>query len=278
MKVAVYSREIPKDRLQMFEQLTLALKNGGARLVFCGPAFGSGSDLPEDVELLLSLGGDGTFLEAVTFVRNRQIPVAGINFGHLGFLTTAKMGPSGTSWVDALLAGRYTVETRDLLKLSGASVPKDCYPYAVNEITLHRQGASMLSINLSVDGRPLPAYWADGIVIATSTGSTAYSLSVGGPVVLPSSKVLIIAPIAPHNLNVRPLVVPDDCSFELTFETRDREARMTLDNRSFGVTAGDRFRITKGEYGFEYAALSDDNFISALKTKLFWGEDLRNSK
>lgn len=278
MKVAVYSREIPADRRGAFNELRSALEKGGAQLFFCGPAFGGNEPLPSDVQLLLSLGGDGTFLDAVTFVRERRIPVAGVNFGRLGFLTAAKVGEGGPSWVEDLLAGRYTVETRDLLKLSGASLPKDFYPYAVNEITLHRQGASMLSINLSVDGKPLPAYWADGIVIATATGSTAYSLSVGGPVVLPSSKVLIIAPIAPHNLNVRPLVVPDDSSFELTFDTRDGEARMTIDNRSFGVKAGARFSIVKGEYGFDYVALSDDNFISALKTKLFWGEDLRNSK
>lgn len=278
MKVAVYSREISEDRRGAFEQLRSALEKGGAELFFCGPAFGSVDPLPSDSQLLLSLGGDGTFLDAVTFVQDCRIPIAGINFGRLGFLTTAKAGETGTSWVDDLLAGRYTVDTRDLLKLSGDAVPRRIYPYAVNEITLHRQGASMLSIDISVDGRPLPTYWADGLVIATATGSTAYSLSVGGPVVLPSSKVLIIAPIAPHNLNVRPLVVPDEASFEITFDTRDREARMTLDNRSFGVAAGTRFRITKGEFGFYYAALSEDNFISALKTKLFWGEDLRNSK
>ena len=278
MKVAVYSREISADRRAAFEQLCGALREGGAEIVFCGPAFGGNGELPPDLQLLLSLGGDGTFLDAVTFVRERRIPVAGVNFGRLGFLTAAKVGEAGTGWVKDLLEGRYTVEMRDLLKISGSSVPEDLYPYAVNEITLHRQGASMLQINLSVGGRPLPSYWADGLVIATATGSTAYSLSVGGPVVLPSSKVLIIAPIAPHNLNVRPLVVPDDSSFEMTFDSRDGGARMTLDNRSFGVRAGDSFGISKGEYGFSYAALSDDNFISALKTKLFWGEDLRNSK
>lgn len=278
MKVAVYSREIPQDRLAMFERLMALLREGGAGLFFCGPAFPGAGDIPSDTEILLSLGGDGTFLDAVTAVRDRHIPVAGINFGRLGFLTTSKVGDSLPDLAGDILRRRFTVETRDLLKVSGSSLPEGLYPFAVNEITLHRQGASMLSIDLSVDGRPLPTYWADGIVIATSTGSTAYNLSVGGPVVLPSSKVLIIAPIAPHNLNVRPLVVPDDSQISLTFNTRDREARLTLDNRSFPVEAAERFSIIKGEYGFGYAALSHDGFISALRTKLFWGEDLRNSK
>lgn len=278
MKVAVFSREITQERLETFERLGSLLREGGAQLFFCGPAFQEHRELPTDADIVLSLGGDGTFLDAVTAVRDRPIPVAGINFGHLGFLTTAQIGDSIADLARDILERRFAVETRDLLKVSGRSVPKGFYPYAVNEITLHRQGASMLSISISVDGKPLPTYWADGIVIATSTGSTAYSLSVGGPVALPSSKVLIIAPIAPHNLNVRPLVVPDDSSFTLNFDTRDREARLTLDNRSFPVEAGESFSIVKGEYGFRYAALSHDSFISALRTKLFWGEDLRNSR
>ncbi|MBQ0123229.1 MAG: NAD(+)/NADH kinase [Bacteroidales bacterium] len=276
MKVAVFFRELDKWQIPSLELLERELAAGGAELCIHGRDFTSWSDLPEDVGLFLSLGGDGTFLQALTYVRERQIPVAGINFGRLGFLTTAKVEEGRLGWVKDLLEGRYTTETRDILKISSDVLPVDFYPYAGNEITIQRQGAGMLTVDLKINGRPIPPYWADGIVIATATGSTAYSMSVGGPIVVPSSKVLIIAPIAPHNLNVRPLVAPVDSQFELRFRSREGRASLTLDNRSVEVKEGDVFRITKGEYGFRYVSLSENGFFNALRTKLLWGEDKRN--
>lgn len=276
MKVAVFFRELDKWQIPSLELLERELAAGGAELCIHGRDFTSWSDLPEDVDLFLSLGGDGTFLQALTYVRERQIPVAGINFGRLGFLTTAKVEEGRLGWVKDLLEGRYTTETRDILKISSDVLPVDFYPYAGNEITIQRQGAGMLTVDLKINGRPIPPYWADGIVIATATGSTAYSMSVGGPIVVPSSKVLIIAPIAPHNLNVRPLVAPVDSQFELRFRSREGRASLTLDNRSVEVKEGDVFRITKGEYGFRYVSLSENGFFNALRTKLLWGEDKRN--
>lgn len=276
MKVAVFFRELDKWQIPSLELLERELAAGGAELCIHGRDFTSWSDLPEDVDLFLSLGGDGTFLQALTYVRERQIPVAGINFGRLGFLTTAKVEEGRLGWVKDLLEGRYTTETRDILKISSDVLPVDFYPYAGNEITIQRQGAGMLTVDLKINGRHIPPYWADGIVIATATGSTAYSMSVGGPIVVPSSKVLIIAPIAPHNLNVRPLVAPVDSQFELRFRSREGRASLTLDNRSVEVKEGDVFRITKGEYGFRYVSLSENGFFNALRTKLLWGEDKRN--
>lgn len=276
MKVAVFFRELDRWQIPSLELLERELAAGGAQLCVYGRDFASWSDLPGDVELFLSLGGDGTFLQALTYVRERQIPVAGINFGRLGFLTTAKVEEGRLGWVKDLLEGRYTTETRDILKISSDVLPVDFYPYAGNEITIQRQGAGMLTVDLKINGRPIPPYWADGIVIATATGSTAYSMSVGGPIVVPSSKVLIIAPIAPHNLNVRPLVAPVDSQFELRFRSREGRASLTLDNRSVEVKEGDVFRITKGEYGFRYVSLSENGFFNALRTKLLWGEDKRN--
>ena len=276
MKVAVFFRELDKWQIPSLELLERELAAGGAELCIHGRDFTSWSDLPEDVDLFLSLGGDGTFLQALTYVRERQIPVAGINFGRLGFLTTAKVEEGRLGWVKDLLEGRYTTETRDILKISSDVLPVDFYPYAGNEITIQRQGAGMLTVDLKINGRPIPPYWAEGIVIATATGSTAYSMSVGGPIVVPSSKVLIIAPIAPHNLNVRPLVAPVDSQFDLRFRSREGRASLTLDNRSVEVKEGDVFRITKGEYGFRYVSLSENGFFNALRTKLLWGEDKRN--
>ena len=156
-------------------------------------------------------------------------------------------------------------------------MPSDIYPYALNEISIQRLGASMLNVELSMDGVALPAYWSDGFLISTPTGSTAYSLSAGGPVVLPASKALIVTPVAPHNLNVRPLIVPSSTKFTLVPHSRDGRSFITLDNRSFEVKSGTVLEISISEYTIECVSLQNDSFIEALKEKLMWGEDRRNS-
>lgn len=239
-----------------------------------GGVFTDSEDLPQDVDLFLSLGGDGTFLESLTMVRERAIPIAGINFGRLGFLTTACV-EDNNPWIEKLIKGDYAVEERTLLHLVKDELPADFYPYAMNEITIQRLTPSMLEINISIDGQPLPKYWSDGILVATATGSTAYSLSIGGPIVTPDSSVLIIAPISPHNLNVRPLVVPDSSVVEISFQGRYPHALLTVDNRSVDINAGEKLTIAKG--GFPIKSISiNNNFIAALNQKLLWGEDKRN--
>lgn len=277
MKVAIYYRELSPANRPSVELLESRLMEGGAELYVFGRDFDSHDNLPADAEMLLSLGGDGTFLQSLTFLRGRRIPLAGINFGRLGFLTTAKVSDSALDWVDDLLAGRYNVEHRHLLKVQGDCIPDNIYSYACNEVSLQRLGGGMLTIDLLIDGTPIPSYWADGIIIATPTGSTAYSMSVGGPIVMPSSKVAIVTPIAPHNLNVRPLVVPLESSFEIRFRSREGRAVLNIDNRSVEMTQDNTIRITCAEYGFDYVALSHNSFINALRTKLLWGEDKRNT-
>lgn len=272
MKIALYNR----DRNDGVDVLKTRLREKGATLACYGEDFSSWEDLPADTELFLSLGGDGTFLQSLTFIRDRGIPVAGINFGRLGFLTTARADDDG-SWIDELLFGHYQVEERSLLRVTCAGLPQDFYPFALNEVSLQRLGASMLPVHVRIDGRELPTYWADGLVVSTPTGSTAYNLSVGGPVVMPASEVIVIAPIAPHNLNVRPLVVPMDAAVELTFHSRDRDALLTLDNRSCELPSGTTVSLARGRYGLRYVSLSDNSFIGALRTKLLWGEDRRNA-
>ncbi|MBQ3175822.1 MAG: NAD(+)/NADH kinase [Bacteroidales bacterium] len=238
--------------------------------------FSSYSDLPEDINIFLSLGGDGTFLESLTFIRDRGIPVAGINFGRLGFLTTARAGQDN-EWIDKLLAGNYAVQERTLLHLQTGNhnLPDNFYPYALNEITLQRKSPIMLEITVYIDGKPLPNYMADGILIGSATGSTAYSLSIGGPIVTPDSKVLIIAPIAPHNLNVRPIIVPETSVIEMSYVTRGEDALLTADNRSAILPQGTRIMISKA--GFSLKSISVNNsFIEALSQKLLWGVDKRN--
>ncbi len=239
-----------------------------------GGLFTSHEDLPDDIDIFLSLGGDGTFLESLTMVRDREIPIAGINFGRLGFLTTACV-QENNPWIEKLINGDYAVEERALLHLGKDELPEDFYPYAMNEITIQRLNPSMLEIEIAIDGHPLPKYWADGILVATATGSTAYSLSIGGPIVTPDSSVLIIAPISPHNLNVRPLVVPDSSVVEISFQGRYPKALLTVDNRSLELGAGEKLVISKGQFPIKSISINN-NFIAALNQKLLWGEDKRN--
>lgn len=228
--------------------------------------------------LFVSVGGDGTFLSSAVIVGNRGIPILGVNLGRLGFLSENTPDEA----VGEVSAGKYTIEERPLLKAVIASSDeeslKSICPYALNEITVHRAGPAMLGVDVSIDGNPLPTYWADGLLVATSSGSTAYSLSVGGPIVMPESKVLIVSPIAPHNLNVRPLVVPYTAKISLSLRARDEKVFLTIDNRSMEVATDLKMEISMAEYSLKRVKLSSSNFIKALTTKLFWGEDIRNGR
>jgi NAD+ kinase len=218
-------------------------------------------------------------------VRDRNIPIAGINFGRLGFLTTAKVADSntepdsfsGNEWIDRLLRKDFSTEKRSLLKIDYAGTPSDFYPCALNEISIQRNGTAMLDMEISINGTTLPRYLADGVIISSATGSTAYALSVGGPIVMPQSDVLLIVPIAPHNLNIRPLVVPDSSIIEVFFSTRSNDALVSADNRFFNVRSDSRIKISKGKSTVSIVSI-DNNFIKALNEKFFWGADKRNLK
>ncbi|MCF0178158.1 MAG: NAD(+)/NADH kinase [Bacteroidales bacterium] len=168
------------------------------------------------------------------------------------------------------------MEKRDLLQVESLQLPTGIYPCCLNEFSIQRNKPSMLRISIAIDGTQLPSYWADGVVVASPTGSTAYSMSVGGPIVLPSSKVAVIAPIAPHNLNIRPLVVPLDSLIELKFEGAGSDAVVTMDNRDYLVPSGTLFKVRKAAKPVQCVLLNNMNFIEALQDKLLWGEDRRN--
>lgn len=241
-----------------------------------GELFSEYENFPEDADIFLSLGGDGTLLDSLSIIRDRKIPVAGINFGRLGFLTFAKVSCGENCWVDKLISKNFKIQKRPLLKLLTREVAPEIYPYALNEITIQRNGPVMIGIDIAINGKLIPTYWADGLLIATPTGSTAYSLSVGGPIVMPESNVLIISPIAPHNLNIRPLIIPDDSNIDIKIHARSSKATLTIDNRSSIISSDHTISLSKGDYYLNTVFTSDSGFFEALTEKLLWGEDKRN--
>lgn len=272
MRIALYSREGgagSDSRLSgMFERLE--------KEAFCLYEITGGEDILPGTDLVLSVGGDGTFLSASRCVGKSGIPILGVNLGRLGFLSEY----SPEEACGALLSGDWYLEDRELLgtKVSDGSLESDpqFWPYTLNEVSVHRSGAALLGVDVSIDGHPLPTYWADGLLVATSSGSTAYSLSVGGPICAPEAKVLIIAPIAPHNLNARPLVVPDTTTVSLSMRSRDEKVMLSMDNRNHLVDPSVSLEVKVAQFSLKRVRLKNTSFIKALTTKLFWGEDIRN--
>ena len=273
MKLAIYIGKKEVECSDRLAALRKELENGGCECY----VLADGQSPEEGTDMLLSVGGDGTFLSASAIASASDLPVAGVNLGRLGFLSENR--PEDVAV--ALLSGDYTIEERTVLGAvpgDDTELATDFWPYAFNEFTVHRSGAAMLGVDVSIDGVDLPAYWADGLIVSTSSGSTAYSLSAGGPIVLPQSQVLIITPIAPHNLNIRPLIVPDSATVSLRVHSRDSKIFFTADNRTAEVGEGASFTINVAQFSLKRVRLNSSNFINALTEKLFWGEDVRNIK
>ena len=272
MKIAIYTRDetaLADPRVQSMRE-RLALEGCGFYRIR------NAGDISSDTDIVMSVGGDGTFLSASKRVGNSGIPVLGINTGRVGFLS--EYGPEEAC--EAIISKSYTLEDRALLetRVNGEMRESDSsfWPYTLNEISVLRGGASILGVDVCLDGNPLPTYWADGLLVSTSSGSTAYSLSVGGPICVPDSKVIIIAPIAPHNLNVRPLVVPDSTVVSISMRSRDKEVAMSMDNRNVRLSADSTLEVKVAQFSLKRVRLAKSSFIKALTTKLFWGEDIRN--
>lgn len=233
-----------------------------------------GLDLQTD--MVISVGGDGTFLKAASEVGGKGIPVLGVNTGRLGFLADVSPDEMEDTF-NEIHAGLYTVEERSVLKVACDGGQALCgYPYALNEIAvLKRDSSSMIGIHASVNGEYLTTYQADGLVVATPTGSTAYSLSVGGPVIVPHSNTIAITPVAPHSLNVRPIVVRDDWEITLEVESRNHNFLVAIDGRSEPCREGTRLRIGKADYSVKVVKRRGHLFFDTLRAKLMWGADTR---
>ena len=238
----------------------------------------SKADVRPDTDLVLSMGGDGTFLSAAHVVADIGLPILGVNFGRIGFLCENR--PEAVR--KALMEGDFSIEYRMVLNatLKGPEARRTIgmLPYSVNEVALHRSGSSVLGIHVSVDGEPLPTYWADGLLVATPSGSTAYSLSVGGPICMPETKVLVLAPISPHNLNVRPIVIPETAKIDISFESRDGRATMSMDNRVVEIQPDWSIHVEMAQFSLKRVRLPESGFVKALTSRLFWGEDMRNNE
>ena len=231
-------------------------------------------DLP--IDYMLSIGGDGTFLEAAKFTICKKIPILGINLGRLGFLAQVSSNEIIMA-LKSLFSGKYEIESRCLLEVGGEFVSgDDIFPHALNEVSVQRNTPVMIKTTVQVNHELLSSYWSDGLLVSTPTGSTAYSLSVGGPIVLPNSDNFIIMPIAPHNLSIRPIVISGESTIEIEIITRKGTANISIDNRMFEVQSGTRFWIKKSAFDLRFIKLSGSSFFKALRDKLHWGFDPRN--
>lgn len=296
MKVALYSRGGQTLQAHELINLTEALLNAGITPVifsalvqqFQGElaehadqenalhSFVDAKDLDESIDAMISLGGDGTLLDTVCLVRDKQIPVLGINFGRLGFL--ASLGKDNIDEaVQSLKDRTYVLDKRGLLHLD-ASVPLfGDDPFALNEFTIHkREFSPMIKIHTYLNGEFLNTFWSDGLIVSTPTGSTGYSLSCNGPVVFPDSESFVITPIAPHNLNIRPIVVPNHNVISFEVEGRVDDFICTLDSRKELVDKSVQLAIKKEQFCFNLVRLNENNFLKTIREKLTWGFDTRN--
>lgn len=228
-----------------------------------------------DLDVAISLGGDGTFLRTAARVNRQNIPILGINTGRLGFL--ADVGSTDVEdTLEELFKHYYKVEERILLRLETESRAYKGYNYALNEVAvLKRDTSSMITIHTSLNGEYLTSYQADGLVIATPTGSTAYSMSANGPIILPQDNSIVLSPVAPHSLNVRPLVIPNDFEITLGVESRNRTFLISLDGRSEIFPAGIQLKVSKADYTTKVIKRYNHTFYETLREKLMWGADVR---
>ena len=233
------------------------------------------SEVATEDSIMVSYGGDGTFLEAVRQLEGEEIPILGLNFGHLGFLANVPKNEIKHAFSE-LRQGRFTKMKRTLVKAEGDFDPRPQYPYALNELALQRECLSMISVEVAVNGEYLATYRGDGVLLSTPTGSTAYSLSLGGPIVAPDCDCFVLSPIAPHNLTMRPILIPDTIEIVFKLGTREGSSFVSLDNLSFRSLDGAVFKVRKAEKSIFLVNLQNISFYDTLRNKMMWGRDGRD--
>jgi len=242
------------------------------------PFFDGYADLDKTYDVFFTVGGDGTFLRSVTLIRDHNIPIVGINTGRLGFLATVQKENIDRA-IEQISKKEFSIRKRTLLCVKSSNESEDFNDlnFALNEVSVSRKNtASMIKVDAFLDEEFLTTYWSDGLIVSTATGSTGYSMSCGGPIISPSSKNLVLTPIAPHSLAVRPLVIPQRTKIELKIDSRADEVLLTLDSRMYTISNKSKVYIEKCDFSLKTLQLKDETFIKTLREKLLWGEDKRN--
>ena len=290
-KVAIYGKSVNEDFFYYFSNLVKKLENNNIDILCYKPllegilntynyqfktlgTFTSYYDIDSGIDLMFSIGGDGTFLETLQIIIDKNIPVLGINSGRLGFLATISKEEIQKA-IEKLIEGKFCTEQRSILQLV-SGIDNGSFKFALNDITIQKKDSTLITIHTYLNDDFLNSYWSDGLIIATPTGSTAYSLSVGGPIVIPYSKNFIISPIAPHNLSVRPIVVPDNFKISLFIESRSSKFTITLDHRVEECCFSEPIIIKKAPFYMNIIKLDYVSFYETLRNKLMWGIDKRN--
>tara|TARA_R110002051_G_scaffold207524_2_gene273297 strand:- start:727 stop:1608 length:882 start_codon:yes stop_codon:yes gene_type:complete len=293
MKVAVYGQTYSDNALDYVLELLDELNKLSSEVVFeeefyellksSGKlsnyaVFTTDKGLDSSFDMFISFGGDGTVLRAITYVRDLNIPIVGVNTGRLGFLSTFKK-EDVRKVIKEFVAGAYTIVERSLVEVhTKPQMPEfENLNFALNEVTVSRKDTtSMITVETHLNNEYLTSYWADGLIVATPTGSTGYSLSCGGPVIAPTAKSLILTPIAPHNLNARPLVISDNTEIRLKVSGREENHLVSLDSRIATLENGREILIKKADFTIKMIEYTSESFLKTLRNKLLWGEDKRN--
>ncbi len=293
MKVAIYGQDYPnKNNEKAFGALIefigtipnieLQIESKFLKIQSAGIneklVFGEFDQLDNSFDLFISIGGDGTILRAITYVRDLDIKIVGINTGRLGFLATIQTSEIKNALTE-IFEGNYKVSERSLLAVEISPENENIAKtnFALNEVTISRKNTtSMITVETHLNDEYLTSYWADGLILATPTGSTGYSLSCGGPVISPSTNSLVLTPIAPHNLNARPLIIPDDTSVKLHVDGREDQFLLSLDSRINTLPNTATVHIKKADFSIKMVELNTESFLDTLRKKMLWGEDQRN--
>lgn len=292
MKTAIYGREFNNSVLPYVQEVFNVLESSHTpilvyqkyldfikdkiRLPSNIQVFSGHKELRDKTDVLISLGGDGTLLDTLALVRDSGIPVIGINFGRLGFLASINKDEIKVA-IEALQNKQYSLDRRSLLSLESKQGLFGDENFALNDITIHRRdNSAMMIIHAYMNNEFVNSYWADGLIIATPTGSTAYSLSCGGPIIYPSSQNFVITPIAPHNLNVRPVIIPDDVSLTFEIEARSSKFLVSCDSRTETVDRSVKITLHKAAFHVNLIRLNNESYLTTLRNKLLWGIDTRN--
>jgi NAD+ kinase len=292
MKIALFGKVVSKESIPFIQNVITELEKRDVGIIYYAPffeklrkhialdsstdSFTDSNGLKKSVDFLFSIGGDGTLLDTITYIQDSGIPVFGINLGRMGFLSSVSKDQIFQA-INQLLTGKFKLDQRTLLRLETESKLFGNLNYAMNEFSVYKKHpVSMIKIQAFVNDEFLNSYWADGLIIATPTGSTAYSLSAGGPIIFPQSQNFVITPIATHNLTVRPVVIPDNSIIKIKVVGGIKEVIVSLDSRSLPVDSETELVIKKENFVVNLVQLDDESYFKTIRDKLMWGLDLRN--